>query len=385
MIPIHPNTPVITPPAAEKQRHHIFLIPGFFGFSNIGKLNYFDGVAEVLTRSLSARGFDVNILTTDTKPTASLPKRVAGLADLIALKAPGNDPIHLIGHSTGGLDARLLTTPAVALPTLTDIEILNARIKSVVTVATPHHGAPLASFFVGMMGQKLLRIIAVLAVYVARYGKLHISIIKLALRLLITLDDTLGLRETVLDRAFSTILSDTDAETRAAFDAFFNQVHQDRALLTQLTPEGMELLNATVANRPSIRYGSVVTCARRPVLRSRLTVGFDPYAQLMFGFYKFLWNLNHTTNTSAIPSPSPSTLALLQKCLGHTPSRLDSDGIVPTWSQLHGDLISAVIADHGDITGHFGGPHLDLLSSGSGFSVHDFSYTWNRIAAWIIP
>ena len=385
MIPIHPATPIITPPTTPKQRHHIFLIPGFFGFSNIGKLNYFDGVAQVLTKSLSSRGFDADILTTDTKPTASLPKRVAALADLIALKAPGDGPIHLIGHSTGGLDARLLTTPNATLPTLTNIETLTARIRSVVTVATPHHGAPLASFFVGMMGQKLLRIIAVLAIYIARYGKLHISIIKLALRLLITLDDTLGLRETVLDRAFSTILSDTDPETRLALNAFLNHVHQDRALLTQLTPEGIELLNATVTNHPSIRYGSVITCARRPALRSRFTIGFDPYAQLMFGFYKLLWNLNHTTNTSVIPSPSPSTLTLLQKFLGHTPTRLDSDGIVPTWSQLHGDLIDAVTADHGDITGHFGGPHLDLLSSGSGFSAHDFSHTWTRIAHWIIP
>jgi triacylglycerol lipase len=365
--------------------HYVFLIPGFFGFANLGTLHYFNGVAESLTADLAARGVRAEVLRADTEPTASLPKRVAKLAEMIAACAPPDAPLHLIGHSTGGLDARLLVSPLVSLPTSEDVEAIACRVQSVVTVATPHQGTPLASFFVGLMGQRLLRVIAVLAMYVARYGKLHLAALKLALRLLMTLDNTVGLRQTVLDRAFDAVLADLNDDTRASVDAFFRNVHQDRALLTQLTPEGIELLNAAVVDRPSVRYGCVVTCGRRPGLRGRAAVGLDPYAQLVYGIYQGAWKLSSRSSETELSAPSLTARAALHQALGFTPERTDNDGLVPTWSQLHGELLCAVRADHADILGHLGGDTLDVLSSGSGFDAAAHARVWRRVAAWLAP
>jgi triacylglycerol lipase len=37
-------------------KHYIYLVPGFFGFANLGELRYFGHVRDFLARELSARG-----------------------------------------------------------------------------------------------------------------------------------------------------------------------------------------------------------------------------------------------------------------------------------------------------------------------------------------
>jgi hypothetical protein len=65
-----------------------------------------------------------------------------------------------------------------------------------------------------------------------------------------------------------------------------------------------------------------------------------------------------------------------------------NDGIVPTASQLWGDPIAAVRADHLDVIGHFHHPthvppHFDWLASGSGFARPQFERLWQRVAVWL--
>src|SRR5262249_46818980 len=56
--------------------------------------------------------------------------------------AQGASVLHLVGHSSGGLDARLVAHPGfTALPQRQE---LIARIRSVVTISAPFHGTPLA-------------------------------------------------------------------------------------------------------------------------------------------------------------------------------------------------------------------------------------------------
>lgn len=66
-------------------------------------------------------------------PLAGVYRRTWKLADRIRHKY-GDSPIHLIGHSMGGLDARLLATDPA----------WSKRILSITTIGTPHLGTPLA-------------------------------------------------------------------------------------------------------------------------------------------------------------------------------------------------------------------------------------------------
>src|SRR5207253_681939 len=86
-------------------------------------------------------------------------------------------PVHLIGHSSGGLDARLAVSPGASLPSRQNVERVARRVTTVITVATPHHGTPLASFFASLLGQRLLRLLSLWTVYVLRFGRLPISVV----------------------------------------------------------------------------------------------------------------------------------------------------------------------------------------------------------------
>ncbi|HEX9815009.1 MAG TPA: hypothetical protein VGB31_08705, partial [Myxococcota bacterium] len=149
-----------------KPTHDVYLIPGFLGFANVGRLSYFGHVRRIVTELLTERGIDTRIHVVQTPPAASLPFRAARVVETIAKTARRGRPIHLIGHSSGGLDVRLLASPGVALPTAMDVEQLAARVRSVVTVSTPHHGTPIASFFTTLRGQRLLQLVSLNTIYV---------------------------------------------------------------------------------------------------------------------------------------------------------------------------------------------------------------------------
>src|SRR5690606_32778179 len=112
----------------------VFLVPGFFGFQTIAGLPYFSGVRELLQARLTQLGLPARVHALDTLPTSSLENRARYLGERIAELAPGDDsPIHLVGHSTGGLDARVLASPS-ALPELAPIR---ARIASLTSISAP--------------------------------------------------------------------------------------------------------------------------------------------------------------------------------------------------------------------------------------------------------
>jgi triacylglycerol lipase len=61
------------------------------------------------------------------------------------------------------------------LPTALDVERLGARVRSVVTIATPHHGTPLASFFTTLRGQQSLQLLSLLTIYMLHFGDLLLA------------------------------------------------------------------------------------------------------------------------------------------------------------------------------------------------------------------
>jgi triacylglycerol lipase len=112
----------------------IVLAPGLFGFHKIGLgpltlAKYFRGVPEFLEAAGN------RVLVSQVPPIAGIERRSRVLGRRIRA-AFGGEPVHLIGHSMGGLDARaLLASEGDA-----------GLILSLTTIATPHLGTALADF-----------------------------------------------------------------------------------------------------------------------------------------------------------------------------------------------------------------------------------------------
>ena len=70
-----------------RRKAHIYLIPGFLGFGNLGRIAYFGHVRRILATGLAAAGLDARIHIVHTPPTASLPRRAARVAATIAATA----------------------------------------------------------------------------------------------------------------------------------------------------------------------------------------------------------------------------------------------------------------------------------------------------------
>ena len=123
--------------------HHIVLVPGLFGFAKLGGFDYFMHVEEALANRYLERGERCEFVLVSSPPTASIVYRTQVLMDSIQ-RACSDDAgaIHLVGHSTGGLDIRLLSSPS----TWPDLPDWFDRVRTVTSVATPHYGTPLAYF-----------------------------------------------------------------------------------------------------------------------------------------------------------------------------------------------------------------------------------------------
>src|SRR5574337_1163302 len=106
---------------AMARLRHVVLIPGFFGFANLGDFTYFGHVRDFLAEAWPGLGLDGEVRAVRTEPTASLPRRAALLAEAIsALLDDSPGEVAVVGHSSGGLDARLLLAPGARLPTGAD-------------------------------------------------------------------------------------------------------------------------------------------------------------------------------------------------------------------------------------------------------------------------
>ena len=114
----------------------IVLAHGLFGFGDVlpGILNhllpfhYFNRLADHLRHDLR-----LNVFEPQTNPIGSIEDRAAQLAEEIKQNNL-SDPLHIIAHSMGGLDARFL---------INNLEV-GKRVTTLVTVGTPHCGSPVA-------------------------------------------------------------------------------------------------------------------------------------------------------------------------------------------------------------------------------------------------
>ncbi|MFV8754294.1 esterase/lipase family protein [Nannocystaceae bacterium ST9] len=368
----------------------VFLVPGFFGFQVLAGLPYFFGVRELLRDALAARGVAARVHALDTLPTASLENRARYLAEkLLAIVSRDGSPVHIIGHSTGGLDARVLLSRDAPLTGLRELDDLRSRVRSLVTVSTPHHGTPLAALLERIEGQKLLRLIGLLGVHGLRFaGRPLVSALAIG-RLLGRLDELVLLRESALDRAYALLVDPLSRDRLAPVEDFAAAVRRDQTLIRQLRPSAMAGFSDHYRLDPRIVQGCVLTRARPPGLRGPVEVGLDPVGQLSHAIYQGLYRLCSTQRPETQPEPTPSQRARLIAEYGKVPTSKANDAMVPTRSQLHERVVHVARADHHDVIGYFDDPdhdppHIDWVVTGSGFRRPGFERLWTAVADHIV-
>ena len=136
--------------------HAVFLVPGLLGFDSIATFTYFaERVVAALRASLEVVAEQpVPVVALSIPPTAALRERqrrlVVSLADRLDVLTSGSRPlrVHLVGHSSGGLDANLLLRDAPLGPAgmrWSDLDPrapqVRERIDSITSIASPHQGA----------------------------------------------------------------------------------------------------------------------------------------------------------------------------------------------------------------------------------------------------
>ncbi|MEY2929544.1 MAG: hypothetical protein RL033_293 [Pseudomonadota bacterium] len=370
-------------------KHHVLLVPGFFGFGSLGQISYFaGGIQQLLARSFERAGLQVQVTEVATLPTASIRVRAARVREaLAAIAAAGDDHIHIIGHSTGGLDARLAIAPTASLPSRTKFEAFD-RVHSLVTVCCCHFGSPVATFFSGWIGRRLLRVGARYLAWAFERGTAPLAFFLRFVYWLLRLWRPFQRQPGTFDELFAKLIQDLSNERRTELVQFFRAVAADEDLIFQLTPAGCDLLNACTAE-PALSYGSVVARATRPSWRGFLRSFGDPYAQLVYPLYAFLYRLSARHERRWIPEAVGSQRARLLEFWTELPSPQDNDGISPTNSQIWGELVHATNGDHLDVVGHYGLSNSeaqagDWLPSHSGFGIVEFERLWSDVAAFLL-
>ncbi|MBI3407492.1 MAG: hypothetical protein HY040_03940 [Planctomycetes bacterium] len=117
-----------------KIRTPIVLVHGLLGFdrlkvAGLTVANYFPGIVE----SLQAAGNRVLIPT--LSPTGGVADRARQLKTFLDLESPA-EPVHLLAHSMGGLDARYMISKLG----------MADRVLTLTTLGTPHRGSAFADW-----------------------------------------------------------------------------------------------------------------------------------------------------------------------------------------------------------------------------------------------
>ena len=364
----------------------VFLVPGFFGFTSVGAVSYFERVEQTLAEALRRRGVAARIVRCSTEPTASIPRRAAELRQQVVRRG-GLDAgeLHFVGHSTGGLDVRMLLTPGVRLKRPGKEEQIAELTRTAISVVTPHNGTPLANHCLTIQGQRLLQILAALATSSQGRGKLAVA--ARAIRIVESLDDWLGRDTGPLDLISEAVLRRMSFDRADPVWSYLDEIESDQGAVVQLTPEGTALFHAAVDDRPGVDYGCVVAGVPKPSGRLKASQLLDPEHLALRGLFRLLYLLTSRPHPHyPYPKQSPATRRALDRALGFAVTPETNDGIVPTLSQLHGRLLYAARADHLDVVGHYtlaGGRTANWLPSGAAFTSEDFEATWDAVAAAI--
>jgi triacylglycerol lipase len=364
----------------------VFLVPGFFGFTTIGSVSYFQDVAHALGRALKKRGVAARIVHCPTQPTGSIVRRADSLRRYVieqgGLKAR---ELHFVGHSTGGLDVRMLLTPGVSIAPGDTEERLARRTRTAISVVTPHYGTPLANAFLTAQGHQLLLLLSSLATTSpARAAALATT---RSISLLTRMDDWLDRGNGPIDRLSRALLRGISFKRDDPTWTYLEAIASDQGAVIQLTPEASSLFEASVADRAGIDYGCVIAGVPPPREKMHVRALLHPQRVALRALFRTLHGITASPRTQyPCPLPAAATKRRLEKMLGFALNPRSNDGVVPTLSQLRGRVVHAARADHLDVVGHFtlaAENTSDWLPSGAGFTVEAFEALWDSVAGAI--
>ena len=389
-------------------RHHVYFSPGMFGFGRLGSYDYFAHIERELAARFAAAGHELVAHVIEDLPTASLRRRATRLAEIVTRTA-GEDhaPIHLLGHSTGGLDARLAASPAtrsIPEPSLAWLP----RLRSVTTMNTPHFGTPLASFFVTASGERVLAALSVLTVAGLSLGAQPLAAASVLLGFVRGSERAFPFKLEILERSIESVVGLVDDARTPEVRTFLQAIHDDQGSMLQLSPESMDLFAASFADRAGVTYQSTASMAPSPKPRRFVETVGRPWRAVSLSLFFALQRITAKPSArypcAALRDTAPwagdATEALLARALAGSPPLAANDGVVPLRSQLWGTLVWAGLGDHLDVLGHFrddrtsgrdaGAPvapelrHRDWLTSGSDFGPTQFAALVDAIAGGML-
>ncbi len=372
-----------------------------FGFGRLGSYNYFAHVERELCARFAAAGHPLTVHVIEDLPTASIRRRATRLAEVVT-RTSHDGRIHLLGHSTGGLDARLVASPATRSIPPTSVDWL-PRLASVTTMNTPHFGTPLASFFATSNGQRVLAALSVLTVAGLSLGAQPLAAASVVLGVLRGSDSMFPWKLQLLDRSVESMVGLIDDARCPEVRSFLSAIEDDQGSMVQLSPEAMHLVGAGFEDRPGVVYQATASLAPTPKPRRWLETFGHPWRAvslaLFFGLHRITADRDEPYPCAAMRDKAPwagdANEATLARMLAAAPSLDDNDGVVPLRSQLWGTLIWAGLGDHLDVLGHYCDHrdkddvapelrHVDWLTSGSGFGATEFATLMDAIATGML-
>ena len=372
------------------RRHRIYFIPGMFGFGNLAGYDYFHHVREALTLRFEAAGIPLETVVVPTPPTSSLRHRARILAKRVHETVGDDAPVHLIGHSTGGLDTRLVLSPSTNLGIDAKLLDWTPRVASAVTMNCPHYGTPLAGYFATVSGTRLLYALSLFTVISLSIGEPSLAIFSRLLSGLGGVESLLGDDLRMVRRGTDLMLRFVDKKGRSEMLRFLGKIRIDQGGIIQITPEAIDLFNAAAEDHPNVSYGCIATAAPSPRPMRFARRLWHPYAAMTAAIYSTLYQFT-SQNPRMYPYATPSTEqdAMLGWCTSDKITARSNDGVVPTLSMLWGKLIWCGEGDHLDVLGHFHDDakpvrHVDWMMSGAHFNRQRFDSAMDATAAFLI-
>jgi triacylglycerol lipase len=369
----------------------VYFVPGMFGFGQLAGYDYFKHLRAGLEKRFAQAGIQAVFEDVPAPPTSSLRYRSRILAATVAKSAGAEDgPIHLIGHSTGGLDVRLVLSPKVNLGVTAEQLAWRERVVSAVTINTPHYGTPLATYFATVSGTRVLYVLSLLTVVSLTIGEPSLAIFSRLVAGVGGIDSLFGGDMKVFSRVTDSVLRFVDRDGRGEIADFLSKVRIDQGAIIQIMPEAMDLFNAATVLDPRVRYGCVVSAAAPPRAMRFARRIWSPYAAFTAAIYSTLYQFaSQESQVYPYARPSQREAEFLRVGIDHEVNGESNDGIVPTLSMLWGELLWAGEADHLDVLGHFHDDqkprlHMDWVTSGSRFTRQRFGAVLDEIVKFAL-
>ena len=123
----------------------VVLLNGVLGINKMGRFEYFRNIPTIL----KAKG--IHVVLPLVPPTGTIEARARSVKSAVdtALKETKATKVHIIAHSMGGLDGRYYISKVGG----------SDHVLSLVTIATPHHGAAFADYAYEHLGDNNARMI----------------------------------------------------------------------------------------------------------------------------------------------------------------------------------------------------------------------------------